>query len=91
MFNTEPVAQRGRKPGLSRGRDTDLSPELVLDEAVDAVQRLLRGGYIDQQLADVLMRMLLAGYVNYTIHQEIAELTDYILETFADAEMSRYG
>ena len=70
---------------------TEQSPEAALDEAVDAIQRLLRGRYIDQKLADVLMRILLAGYVNYTIHQEVAELTDYVLETFADAELPRNG
>ena len=91
MLRKKPTERTGGKVAPRWAKTTEQSPEAVFDEAVDAVQRLLRSGRIDQESADALTKFLLAGYISYTIHQEVGELTEYILESFSQTEIEKNG
>lgn len=81
MFGKRNLEKPRRKAARHSPMTTE-SPEAIFDEAVGAVQRLRLRGHIDQESADALMKFLLAGYVNYTIHQLANEVfTDDFLDS----------
>ena len=87
MLSKKPT-ERPRRKVARRSTTATESPEAIFDDALGAVQRLRLRGHIDQESADALMKFLLAGYLSYTILQEADDLTEYILETFSQAEMN---
>ncbi len=86
MVSKKPI-ERPRRKVARRSIMATESPEVIFDNALDAVQRMRLRGRIDQESADALMKFLLAGYLSYTILQEADELAEYILESFSQAEM----
>lgn len=86
MFPKKPT-ERPRRKVARRSTMATESPEAIFNDALDAVQRLRLRGRIDQEAADALISVLLSGYLTYTILQEADDLTEYILETFSQAEM----
>ena len=75
----QPMAKNARRSI----RAMEQSPEEVLNEAVDAVHRLLQNGNIDQKVARVILSILYTGYLSYTINQEADELLNYVMESVA--------
>ena len=85
MVSKKPT-ERPRRKGGRRLSVTVESPEAIFGDGIDAVQRLLRSGHIDQESADALTKFLLAGYVNYSFHQLVNEVfTDDFLDSLIHA------
>ena len=83
MLRKKPIARPGKQAAWHPTGTKEQSPETVLDEAVDAVHRLLQNGNIDQKVARAILSILYTGYLNYTISQEADKLLNYVMESVA--------